>query len=292
MRAIPESQLPALYRAADRGAVVGQRRLMKATALRLGSLVLAAAFGSFSLNSGRLDIAAVLSATALATALVTDVYLLTMRPDRQWYEARSTAESAKTLAWRYLVGGEPFGLLEDEEKTDRLLHRRYSEITNGIHEFAPVPPDDGAAQVTEVMRAVRALPLDERRRHYAIGRIYDQRSWYTAKAIHHDNRAARWSVTLAAMEALGLVGAVLNAGQVIDLDLPGIIAAAAAAGVAWLQTRQHQNLARSYSVTALELGDIASRLDRPMTEKEWARFVEETEKILSREQMLWWGSHN
>ncbi|MCW2879001.1 MAG: hypothetical protein JWQ95_3101 [Sphaerisporangium sp.] len=293
MASNPETGFPSLYRAADRGAIVGQRRLLTATGVRLTSLVIAAIFGSFSLNAGHVDAAAVVSAGALATALVTEVYLLTVRPDRQWYEARAAAESAKTLAWRYLVGGEPFGRdVENDEGVDLLLLRRFSEITGGIRGFTPVPPVEEESQVTAMMRSIRALSLDERKQHYMTGRINDQRAWYTAKARHHDRRAAQWSVTLAGMEAVGLIAAILNANQVTNADLPGIVGAIAAAGIAWLQTRQHQQLATSYSIAALELGDIVSRVEWPRTESEWAHFVDESEEAISREHMLWWGSRS
>ncbi|MET8141782.1 DUF4231 domain-containing protein [Sphaerisporangium sp. NPDC005288] len=306
----PETGFPALYRAADRGAIVGQRRLLTATGVRLTSLVVAAVFGSFSLTAGRVDAAALVAAGALATALVTEVYLLTARPDRQWYEARAAAESAKTLAWRYLVGGAPFGRDGDERSggdsggsggsrsgdgevhVDLLLHQRFSELTRGIHGFAPVPPMEEESQVTTMMREIRALSLEERKQHYMTGRINEQRTWYGAKARYHDRRASQWSVALAALEAVGLIAAILNADQVIDMDLPGIVGAIAAAGIAWLQTRQHQQLATSYSIAALELSDIVSRVEWPRTETEWAHFVDESEEAIAREHMLWWGSRS
>ncbi|WP_214416115.1 DUF4231 domain-containing protein [Sphaerisporangium fuscum] len=293
MASNPEAGFPALYQAADRGAVVGQRRLLAATSLRLASLVMAAVFGSFSIDAGQVDAAALVAGAALATALVTEVYLLTARPDRQWYEARAAAESAKTLAWRYLVGGEPFGRdVGDDARVDLLLHRRFSEITGGIKGFAPIPPAEEESQVTAMMRDIRALSLEERQRHYMTGRINDQRTWYSIKARYHDRRASQWSVALAAMEACGLIAAVLNAVQLINIDLPGILGAVAAAGIAWLQTRQHQQLATSYSIAALELGDIVSRVEWPRTESEWAHFVDESEEAISREHMLWWGSRS
>ncbi|WP_182902529.1 DUF4231 domain-containing protein [Microbispora sp. H10830] len=287
-----ENELPAIYRAADRRAIDGQRRLMRTTALRLTSLVLAATFGAFSLNMGRLDAAAVVAATALASALVVEVYILSSTPDREWAQARAAAESAKSLAWRYMAGGEPFGTNgHDEHSADLLLLRRLTEITHDLHHIAPIPLSDGDSQVTPAMRALRAMPLPERKDHYLRGRIDDQRAWYRARAAANERRASRWSVTLSALEALGLVAAVLNGAMVLDLDLPGIVGAVGAAGIAWMQTRQHRQLAGAYSVAALELGDVVSRADWPATEEEWARFVDEAEDVISREHGMWRSSH-
>jgi hypothetical protein len=290
---IAESEFPALYRAADHSATVGQRRFLLAVRFQLASLLLAAVFGSFSLNAGRVDAAAICAAASLATALVTEVFLLTVRPDRHWYEARAAAESAKTLAWRYAVGGQPFDLDggADERGAERLLLRRFTGITSSLRDFAPVPVRGEDRQVTSAMRHVRTLPLEERQRQYLIGRINDQRAWYAGRARRNERRSAQWSVALAALETAGLVAAVLAAVQLVDFDLPGIFGALAAGGVAWLQTRQHQQLASAYSVAALELATIAERAEWPQTEVEWAHFVDEAEEAISREHTLWWASH-
>jgi hypothetical protein len=290
---ISESQFPALYRAADHSATVGQRRFLVAIRFQLFSLVAAAVFGSFSLNAGRVDAAAICAGGALGTALVTEVFMLTVRPGRHWYEARAAAESAKTLAWRYVVGGQPFDRDRDEGEhaAERLLLRRFTGITTSLRDFAPVPVPGTDGQVTAAMRKVRAQPLEERRRQYLVGRINDQRTWYTAKAALNERRTAQWSVGLAAVETLGLIAAVLGGVRLINFDLPGIVGAVAAAGVAWLQTKQHQQLASAYAVAALELADVAERVDWPRTEAEWAHFVDEAEEAISREHTLWWASH-
>ncbi|GAA3097195.1 DUF4231 domain-containing protein [Streptosporangium carneum] len=299
---LPESEFPALYRSADRTAIASQRRLLVATGVRLSSLITAALCGSFSAFVAELDVMATVAAAAMGVALVTEVYLLTTRPDRRWYEARAAAESAKTLAWRYLVGGEPFGLdgaeadgdPRHDHVSDRLLLRRFSKITSDLRSVAPVSLTDGDTQVTEGMRTIRALPLDERKRHYMVGRLDDQRAWYAAKANLHERRAAMWLVMVATAEALGLVTAAVKAAlgkKAPDIDLPGVLGAVAAGGVAWLQTRQHQQVASAYAIAALELGDIVVRAAWPTTEAEWAHFVDEAEEAISREHMLWTASH-
>jgi hypothetical protein len=293
VEAITEADFPALYRAADRSATVGQRRFLIAIRFQLFSLMSAAVFGSFSINAGRVDAAAICAAAALGTALVTEVYMLTTRPDRRWYEARAAAESAKTLAWRYVVGGQPFDrdLPDGEQGAEDLLRRRFHVITTNLRESAPVllPGEDG--QVTAAMREVRARSLKERQRQYLVGRIDDQRAWYTARAARNERRSAQWSVGLAVLETLGLIAAVLAAVRLVNFDLPGIAGAVAAGGVAWLQTKQHQQLASAYAVAALELADVAERVTGPRTESEWAHFVDEAEEAISREHTLWWASH-
>jgi hypothetical protein len=291
MKSLPESDFPTLYLAADRGSQAGQRRFLTASRLRLLALAVAAIFGTVTVTAGRLDLAGIIGATALAAALVAEVYLLTVRPDRQWYDARAAAESAKTLTWRYLVGGQPFAKDESsEQEADRLLLGRFTEITGSLRGFALVPVSDGGHQITPAMRKIRGLPLDDRRSRYFTGRIGDQQAWYAARATWNERRAAQWSVTLASLEAAGLVAAVLKAAGAVGFDLAGIAGALAAGGVAWFQTRQHQALANAYAIAAQELAAIASRADWPVTEAEWAHFVDEAEEAISREHTLWCAS--
>ncbi|MER7132626.1 DUF4231 domain-containing protein [Streptosporangium saharense] len=311
MEVLPESEFPALYRSADRTAIDNQRRLLVATGVRLSSLITAALCGSFSLLVEGVDLPAIVAAGAMGVALVTEVYLLTTRLDRRWYEARSAAESAKTLAWRYLVGGEPFGLNGaggqdgrraetdgegwNDHMPDQRLLRRFSKITSDLRSVAPISVIDGSGQVTEGMRAIRALSLDERRNHYMVGRLDDQRKWYIRKANLYERRASTWLVVIAGVEAFGLVTATVRAALAskgFDIDLPGVMGAVAAAAVAWLQTRQYQQIAGAYALAALELGDIVVRATWPRTESDWARFVDEAEEAISRERMLWAASHS
>jgi hypothetical protein len=105
---IAEGEFPALYRAADWNSLAGQRRYLTATGLRLAMLVAAAIFGLFSWRTGGGDVAGIAAAGAFGVALLSELYLLQERPDRVWYDGRAAAESAKTLTWRYMVGGNPF----------------------------------------------------------------------------------------------------------------------------------------------------------------------------------------
>lgn len=254
---------------------------------------MAAVLGTFALNVHRLNVAAVGAACGLGAALVIEVYLLTDRPDRKWYESRAAAESAKTLAWRYSVAAQPFGFTgregHDGRVAEELLLRRFSAIVGNLHDFAPA--DGGWVQITDEMRRLRSQSLMQRKRAYRVSRIEDQARWYTRRGREHGRSVARWSVFLASMEALGLIAAVLTAVNIINLDLPGIAGALAATGLAWLQTRQHQQLATAYSIAAQELAEIASRIEWPDTEPEWAHFVDEVEEAISREHVLWRASH-
>ena len=59
---------------------------------------------------------------------------------------------------------------------------------------------------------------------------------------------------------------------------------------AWLQTKQHQTLATAYTVTALELASVRSKIAYQNNEADWAKFVSDAEEAFSREHTLWKAS--
>src|SRR5215204_1374805 len=175
---IDESDFPALYHAADRNSLDGQRRFLTATQLRLVMLVVAAVFGLITWRRGRADLAAVVAGAAFAVALAAELYLLRRRPDRLWYDGRAAAESAKTLTWRYLVG-----LTEvSEEEAERLLLHRFRQVAAELRGAHLVPISNAVDQIGPALRRVRSLPLEERRALYRSGRIDAQHTWYRGKA--------------------------------------------------------------------------------------------------------------
>lgn len=289
---IDESEFPTLYHAADRNSLDGQRRFLTATQLRLVMLVVAAVFGLVTWRRGRADLAALVAGTAFALALAAELYLLRRRPDRLWYDGRAAAESAKTLTWRYLVGGNPFGLTEvSEEEAERLLLHRFRQVAAELRGAHLVPVSDVGDQIGPALRRVRSLPLEERRALYRRGRIDAQHTWYRTKARWNERRATQWSLVLTALEALGLGGAVVKATGALGFDLLGLASAVVGAGAAWVQTKQHQNLASAYEVASQELAVIGAHGDWASDEPAWAHFVDQAEEAISREHTTWRASH-
>ena len=290
--AIDESDFPPLYHAADGNSLDGQRRFLTATQLRLVMLVVAALFGLITWRRGRADLAAVVAGAAFAVALVAELYLLRRRPDRRWYDGRAAAESVKTLTWRYLVGGNPFGLTEvSEEEAERLLLHRFRQVAAELRGAHLVQVSDADDQIGPALRRVRSLPLEERRAVYRSRRIEAQRTWYRTKARWNERRATQWSLVLTGLEVLGLGGAVLKATGAFRFDLLGLASALVGAGAAWVQTKQHQTLASAYEVASQELAVIGASGDWASDEPAWAHFVDQAEEAISREHTTWRASH-
>jgi hypothetical protein len=288
---VAESEFPALYAAADQNSLDGQRRFLNVIRLRLAMLVAAATFGLFTWRTAGGDLAGIGAAVAFVVALLAELYLLQTRPDRLWYDGRAVAESAKTLTWRYLVGGRPFGRNEvSEREAEQLLLDRFRQITRDVKGAHLVPVSGAAEQISPALRRVRSLPLEERRALYRSERIHDQQAWYARAARWNERRATQWSLVLTSLEALGLAGGVLKATGALKVDLLGLTGAVVAAGAAWVQAKQHQTLANAYAVASQELSAISAQIDWVSGEAEWAHFVDQAEEAVSREHTLWRAS--
>jgi hypothetical protein len=287
-----ESRFPPLLADAERAAGAGQSSYLRWSALSLILACVAAVGGALTwkvqIGSQTVDLAGAAAALAFAAGVGVVLYLLNLRPQRDWYEGRAAAESVKTLAWQYAVGGGQHRV-DAPGDADALFLDRLVEIMDQMNTVEAGAPGS-SEQITAAMRALRARPLAQRREAYLEQRVDDQIGWYTAKAQHNRRQVRRWSAIAIVAQVIGLAAAGLKAFDVVEIDVLGIVAAVAASATAWMQTKDHQNLAESYRVTAKDLGIIRTRAGAPpppATEQEWAEFVEEAERAISREHTLW-----
>jgi hypothetical protein len=280
---------PAIYDSAGYGSAVGQRRFIRATRVRLLALVAAALGGAMAWRVGTVDLFGWLALVAFLLALGAGFYILATEPEQLWYDGRTAVESAKTLAWRYAVGGDPFPLDLEPRAADLLLLDRLDEILTNLGKIPPPAPGTSSQQITESMRHLRNAPFAQRKAAYIKDRIVDQETWYGDKASHNDKRAHLFTWTAICLEFTGVIGAVLKAFSVVNVDLLGALSAAAAGLTAWGQARQYRNNSRAYSIAYHELASIRSELES-IDETEWARYVEEAESAVSREHTLWRAS--
>ena len=182
---VEQSPYPAMFYAADVAAKSAQRWYLRLSACRLWALVAVAALAaSVSLID---QWSAYIALVPIGVALFAEIILMARRLERRWYQTRAVAESAKTLTWRYQVGGRPLGLqMTDGEADAELIARLRALLT----EFRDLPlPATNQDQVTAEMRMLRYSPLRERIATYKKGRIEDQRAWYVDRAEWNRKRA-------------------------------------------------------------------------------------------------------
>ncbi|MFG3114627.1 DUF4231 domain-containing protein [Streptomyces sp. NPDC048197] len=272
-----------MFRSADAASLSGQRRYLTGTKWRL---LLAIAAAGCAVSNAVAAVAMVLLAF-LATVYV-EVWMLTERPERAWYDGRALAESAKTLSWRYAVAGDPFPIDLPADTAERRFHQRLALLLREAPSDSMVPV--GSMAATEVMAELRRGPFADRKQAYLTGRIADQQQWYGTKATMNITRARRWRLGLITIEGLGVLAAVLRLLNIIPFDLPGVLAAVLGAGAAWFAVRQYESLGRAYTFAATELSIVHQRLTAVHDESRWAQEVADAEEAISREHTMWRAS--
>ena len=226
----------------------------------------------------------------MAVSLILTGVLGIRRPEKEWYGGRAIAESIKTLAWRYMVGAEPYAVSIRDEQVDEQFVTTLAAILKERTEFQ-WQIDEGVSKLPEItarIREIRKLDLEQRKAVYAQCRVREQLKWYSQRAAKNRSRETKWFWGIIASQALALSAAiVLVRYPSASLNLTGVFSALAAAFVGWLQTKRYQELAQSYAVAAYELGLIAEQARHVQTDEALSAFVLNSENAMSREHTLW-----
>jgi hypothetical protein len=281
---LTDADLPDIHDGADRASLRAQRHYIHATRAKLILACLAA--GLAALSAGPLDDARSVGISVgicFLGILLVEAYVWATGPERDWYDGRAIAESAKTMAWRYAVAAAPYGMAEVAAE-ERFL----SDLAQLLRD-APdteLRPTERTA-VTPAMRRLRSADLAHRRAVYLADRLADQLGWYADKARVNRARAVQWRICLLAAEGSAIVLAFAGSA-----DLAGLASALVASGAAWMGVRQHESTGRAYTFAARELV-IARNLLEPIDEElRWSRAVADAEEAISREHTMWRASRS
>ncbi|HZX01599.1 DUF4231 domain-containing protein [Kribbella sp.] len=284
-----DKDLPGLWCDADDQSVRAQRRTLRLNRLRLCGAVLAAVGGALTWSIGKLDVWALVALVGFATALIAELILLTQQPQRDWHSGRIVAESAKTLAWRFAVCGEPFGSALPADEARRILHERMDGVARIGRDRLTI--SSGEMAVTSKMMRLRRASFAQRKRAYITGRTRRQQTWYSEQAAQNRRLAIRWQIGMVLGEVVALV---LAAGRALDawnIDWSGVLAAFVAASAAWSGIKQYSTLASAYATAATELAIQIDQLELSR-EDDWDRTVADAEEAISREHTMWLASRS
>ena len=288
---VKNSDYPALFQAADRASLSAQRKHLLFTSAILLCLVTAAGLGALSgVISGVKTSLAVASTALVSLSFVLTAIRRSLKPEKLWYGGRAISESAKSMAWRYMAGAEPYFTslpgadVDAKFITDlKSLVKDSDQLAVGVSsEYTDKP------QISPRMHEVRAMVLDSRKQTYLSQRIADQRSWYGRKARKSQTAESWYFVVILVSQAMALAaGAFMIASPESRWNLVGVFSSLASALVAWLQVRQHEELAQSYALAALELGFIEEQGRQVASDADFSGFVGDAENAISREHTLW-----
>lgn len=285
---ITDSSFPALYRAADQASLTAQRRYLRIVRFDLLTLVLGALFTSLPLGESRWPAAAGTFLLVLSAFLT--VIISQKNYEDKWYGGRAMAESIKSLAWKYMTGAEPFQLSSRPQEADHTFVEHIRDILEQADQLA-VPVGGPAAtesQISDDMRQVRNLSLERRQDIYHKDRIQDQRKWYSNKARANQTSERRLFYAVIASQVIAVgCGLLATFSATMPLGFVGVFSASAAALLAWLQVKRHQELSQAYGVAAHELGLISNEIAYISEDDDFADFVADAEAAISREHTLW-----
>jgi hypothetical protein len=291
--ALTDEGLPPLFHEFDTEAIKSQNRHVSSVRIQLIGLAGAAVFGALVIDGTAAGpVFALCAAACFAIAFGVRIFTEFERDEARWYEARAAAESTKTLAWRFAVGGNPYPTNLPANEAKRALLERFKAISGALEYVGPVVGSERKPAITEAMSNSRSESLGFRRSSYLLHRIDAQAAWYENKAKWNRKRARTWLAITLATEFLGIFVGLARAAGWLQVDALGIVAAVAAGFGAWVATKQYRNLAVAYSLTGRELKILTAEVPDDLNEEEWANFVDQSEEAISREHTMWLASRS
>lgn len=284
---LADEDLPGTWQDADVSSTRGQRLALGLTTAKVGGGVFAAICAILLVLPESLLFAQWGVFLGFVVALGSELASWVFQPEKDWYEGRAVAESAKTLAWRYAVGADPFPSSMPQEAAKQLFTERIAEVVDQVSDR--VIFESSHAAVTPRMEQIRELSFLERRKAYIEGRTAEQKRWYARKARLNRRAGNLWRLFLIVAE---IAAVSLAVGQLVGtwaIDMAGLMAAIIGAGVAWVAVKQFSPLASAYSVATKELALQETKL-QTVTEDHWTLVAADAEEAISREHTTWVAS--
>jgi hypothetical protein len=285
---LSDSDLPALYHAADKASRIGRRNYIRIAVARLTLLVLGATFGAFAFTWRHTDIIAFVVVVLISAGFLMQRDHLQGKSWMAWREGEVIRARVASLAWRYAVGASPFSVAAEpgaeEEAEDRLRDAQARLLEHASP--GSVTAEPGAA-ISEGMRTLRGATLEQRKRAYLTDRVAREQQKYRDLVRRERRRMSRLWVTFSVLEFLCVCTAIVRGLDLISFNLPGILAAVVAVGAVWLNVKQYDKLVEDCTFASNRLNIHLIGLDRAVSEREWVREAGNAEDIISGEYTKW-----
>lgn len=290
---IEDKHLPGLYQSADTASIDEQKKYFKGIACYLILLIIASLFANFADDYPN-PIFKIISTVLFLLTLFIMIWLKVSRPDDIWYNGRAVAESVKTRSWRWMMRAEPY---VDSENIEIMRKHFVNDLKTILKQNESLIGKLGITvsiedPISEVMIEVRKLDLLERFNFYKKERITEQAKWYNKKAKFNKHKSEFWFWSTVGLHAVAIILLLYN---IYDpkLKLPiEVIAVVASSVLTWLQSKKHNELSSSYSLTAHEIVLIKSETTRIETESDFSDYIMNCENAFSREHTQWFARKN
>ena len=283
------SDFPALFQKTDQFSINAQQAYLKWVRLELFILILAAILSVFPIfNNPDYRLGAILVAVSLIVGIALTFYIKHSKFEDDWYMGRAIAESVKSLTWKYITRGAPFGKSGQSDIVDRQFIALLKNINDQYKSFLKVSClSDGDVFISPQMKKIRESELEKRKQVYVENRITDQLKWYEKKSLFNKAQTNKLHWLIIIMQAIALIYAIYLIFNPAAFNIVPIVTTIAAAFISWLQIKRHQELSKSYEVAAHEIQKILQQSVYINTEIKFEQYVDNSENAFSREHTLW-----
>jgi hypothetical protein len=251
-------------------------------------LILIAILSSIPLEKGQLETTIRYIIVALSVIILGIIILQQTQNYMQgWQNARFIAESVLSNCWLFSFKVAPYdsdkrqaikSFLETVEKIEKEVELKrfysiYSSNLDPVSSWMNNLYDEGNMQ--------------EKKSFYIEYRLDNQINWYTQKANINRKNSDNWFLMSLGLLIAGIVLTLFIA--LYEFSILGFLSTVAATILTWRQTKRFDELKVTYAVAAKELESIKGRFQLEDDAPDIIKFVEETEKSISREHKLWFN---
>lgn len=280
---------PSFFKNFDRYSLEGQQTYLKWIRVELIVLIIASLISLFPLdNTIYGKYLAISSAFVFSLGIGITFYIKNSKFEDDWYIGRALAESIKSLTWKYLTKGEPFGTDSSNEEIDRKFIELIKELLKENKSFLKVSyKEDDGINITNRMREIRSLNFSDRKSIYVQERVKNQQEWYKTKSNFNKEQSSILFWTIIIFQTLALIYSLYLIAFPNSFNFVPLVTTLSASVLTWLQVKQHQELSQSYAVAANDINLILSQVPYIDSEDKFEIFVADSENAFSREHTLW-----
>jgi len=286
-----DKHFPNYFLAGDNASLKAQSTYTKFVKWDLLLMVLASALSIYNYEQEQSKtLVYVISGVLLLSATILSLVIKNKKYEDVWYRGRALAESCKTLTWRYITCSEYFENALDQATVDKRFTDRIKEINNEFNDLIGVLNAKLIALkiITDEMKRIRALTLDERKKNYLDYRIDNQIDWYANKAETNKKKYENWfwAVIVAQILAIISIGFLIKF-PMSNFNFVGLFSTFSATCFSWLQLKKYQENKKAYTTATSELNIIKQEGHQISNETAFSKFVLDAENAMSREHTLW-----
>lgn len=286
-----DNNYPNYFAAGDNASKKAQFWYIRLFGLDLLLMVLSAIISVYNYQTDESKtIIYIISGILLLGAMLISIFLKVRKYEDIWYRGRALAESCKTLTWRFIMASEYFENHISDEEADRRFIQRIREINDEFSDLNNVLSSKQLSSpiITDEMKRIRNLSLNEKKKYYLYNRIQNQIDWYSSKADDSKLKYDIWFFAIIILQFLALISiGFLVKFPSSNFNFVGVFSTIAASGFSWLQVKKYQENKEAYTTANSELNLIKAEGNRDLSDNEFSEYVLDSENAMSREHTMW-----